>query len=49
MGKKKFLVQLEDGQKKEIISSSLVFLVGKRRLIRMSHYLILPGKNKVNC
>ena len=26
VGKKKFLVQLEDGQKKEISSSSLVFL-----------------------
>ena len=32
MGKKKFLVQSEDGQKKYIISSSLVFLSSKEEV-----------------
>ena len=48
VGKKILLVQFKDGQKKEISDCSL-FCVRKRRLIWMSHYLILPKKNKVNC
>ena len=49
VGKKKFLLQLEDVHKKRISSSSLVFLVWKERLRWMSHYLILQKMNTVNC
>ena len=42
LGKKKFLVQFEYGQKK-YISYYL------RRLIRMRQYHILPKNNNVNC
>ena len=49
VGKENFLVQFEDGQKKEISSSLLVFSVRKMSLIWMSHYLILLKKNKVDC
>ena len=41
VGKKKFLVQFEDGQKKEISSSSLVFLSSKEEVEMdeaISHY-----------
>ena len=49
VGKKKFLVQLEYGKKKEISSSLLVFLSLMRRLIRMSQYHTSPKDNKVDC
>ena len=49
VGKKRFLVKFEDGQKKVISYSFLVFLIRKRRLIWMIHYVILPRKNKVHC
>ena len=50
VGKKKFLVQFEDGQKKEISSYSLVILSLKEEVEMdeaISH--ILPKNNKVNC
>ena len=46
MGKKKLLFQFKYGHKKEISSYFLVFLVQNRRLIWMSHYLILPKKTR---
>ena len=48
VGKKKFLIQFEDGQKKEISSSSLVFLSSKEEVDMDEPISHLPEKNKAN-
>ena len=49
VGKKNFLVKIENGQKKEMSSSSLVFLSQKEEVDMDDPISNLPKKNKVNC
>ena len=49
VGKKKLLVQFECGKNKEIIYSSLVFLISKEDVDMDGPISHLPKKNKVNC
>ena len=44
VGKKKFLIQFEDGQKKEISSSSLVFVSSKEEVEMDEPISHLPEK-----
>ena len=48
VGKKKLLVQFEDGQKKEISSSSLVFLSSKEEVEMYEAISHSPKNNKVD-
>ena len=47
LGKKKFLVQFEDGHKKEIIYSLIVFLSSKEEVDMDKLISHLPEKEKV--
>ena len=49
VGKKNFLIQFEDGQKKDISSYSLVFLSSKEDVDMDDPIAHTPKKNKANC
>ena len=49
VGKNNIFVQFEDGQKKEISSSQLVFLSSKEEVDIDEAISHSPEKNKVNC